>query len=530
MRADLSGIDRWSHNVSTRCVVGDVLTRSARTFPDRAALSFNGRETNYRELEHRSNALAHELLEMAGGHQEPVAILMRNSDAFVIAFFACAKAGLVALPVNLAQHSSEIAYVLADSGSKVVVADSEFIEMLGELSQKLPEVHHIVVNSDDDLPHIAGVATSTLRQSARHAPEPPSVTIDDRDIVQCLYSSGTTSRPKGVLTSHVSVVVANLTMALTFGHKWGSSFSVMPISSPLFHTNALDALLLPLLATGGTAVIMDGFHPEAMHELIRDRKVTHLMMLPIQYQQLLGSVSSDEKYPSVRMCIYAMAPLAERWIDKLSRAFPQADIVLGSGMTECVPATVFQWPEHQKTKSGSWGPPTPTCEVAVMGDDGVLVDSGMSGEIVYRGPHVMHGYWNNEEANIAAFKHGWMHTGDIGHLDEDGVLWFTDRAKDVIKSGGENVSSVEVESVLLSHPGVSECAVIGLADERWGESVTALVVAEGQSELSLIDFCKANLAVFKVPKRIMFVDELPRTATGKVQKALLRERLDSSSG
>ena len=300
--------------------------------------------------------------------------------------------------------------------------------------------------------------------------------------------------------------------------------STTATSSNASIVQALDALLLPILATGGTAIIMDGFEPLSMLKLLRETRVTHLMALPVQYQQLLEVIGHDESFEDVRMCIYAMAPLADRWIQRLLRVFPSASVVLGSGMTECVPATVFQWPEHRVTKSGSWGPPTPTCEVAILSEDGNLVGAGRKGEIVYRGPHVMHGYWNNAEANQAAFAHGWLHTGDVGHLDDDGVLWFTDRAKDVVKTGGENVSSVEVEAALLAHPDVMECAVIGLPDERWGEAVTALVVPRERNEKALIAHCKSMLAPFKVPKRVIFVPELPRTATGKVQKEALRRK------
>lgn len=529
MRAALGAIDPTAYNIATRCVVGDCLTRSARTFPDRPALVFEGRTISYLELEQRANGMASWCVEHLEA-QQPVAILMRNSDAFVVTYFGCAKAGMVAVPVNLAQNAEDIVYVLSDCGAKVVVTDGEYLGLLAEILPELPEIDHILVLDDACSPSIDGVETLRWADVTTRAINPPSVIVNDRDIVQCLYSSGTTSRPKGVLTAHVSVVVANLTMAITFGHQWGKNHSIMPITPPLFHTNALDALLLPLLATGGTAIIMDGFESLAMLELLRETRVTHLMALPVQYQQLLEVIGPDESFEEVRMCIYAMAPLADRWIERLLRAFPSASVVLGSGMTECVPATVFQWPEHRVTKSGSWGPPTPTCEVAILSEDGDLVGAGGTGEIVYRGPHVMHGYWNNAEANQAAFAHGWLHTGDVGHLDDDGVLWFTDRAKDVVKTGGENVSSVEVEAALLAHPDVMECAVIGLPDDRWGEAVTALVVSADRDEKALIAHCKSVLAPFKVPKRVIFVQELPRTATGKVQKATLRRKLCDAGG
>jgi len=524
MRAILDGVDRTAYNLATRCVVGDALRRSARTFPHRAALVFQGRDVSYRALETRANGMAAWCVAHLDA-QQPVAMLMRNSDAFVITYFGCAKAGMIALPVNLAQSADDIAYVLRDSRARAVVADAAFVDLLAAILPALPDIGHVLIVDGAGAARVGDVPASRWEDAASPLDEAPPVVIEDRDIVQCLYTSGTTSRPKGVLTAHLSLVVANLTMAITLGHRWGENHSVMPITSPLFHTNALDALLLPVLATGGTAVILDGFDAHALLAVLRGARVTHLMALPVQYQRLIEVIGHDEIFPDVRMCIYAMAPLAERWMKRLQSAFPAASVVLGSGMTECVPATVFQWPEHSAGKRGSWGPPVPTCEVAILSEDGVLAGPQTSGEIVYRGPHVMQGYFNNAEANRAVFADGWLRTGDIGHLDDEGVLWFTDRAKDIVKSGGENVSSVEVEAALLTHPDVSECAVIGLPDERWGEAVTALVVADHQDETALIAHCKAVLAPFKVPKRVIFMAELPRTATGKVQKAALRSQL-----
>jgi acyl-CoA synthetase (AMP-forming)/AMP-acid ligase II len=210
------------------------------------------------------------------------------------------------------------------------------------------------------------------------------------------------------------------------------------------------------------------------------------------------------------------------------RRIPNAKVLLGSGQTECVPATVFQWPSHQDTKAASWGPATTTVDARIMDHAGALLPAGETGEIVYRGPHVMSGYWNNPAANTAAFAHGWFHSGDVGHLDEEGVVWFTDRVKDMVKTGGENVSSVEVERVLLASPEIVECAVIGVPHERWGEAVTAVVVpADPDAEPAalaerLIAHCRAHLAGFQVPKHIEVRTGLPKTATGKIQKYRLR--------
>jgi acyl-CoA synthetase (AMP-forming)/AMP-acid ligase II len=255
------------------------------------------------------------------------------------------------------------------------------------------------------------------------------------------------------------------------------------------------------------------------------------MLLPMMYTALLASPAIGTRdLSSVQLCVYAMAPMPQERIGQIAGAFPNAKVLLGSGQTECVPATVFQWPSHQETKAASWGPSTVTVDTRIMSPSGELLPPGETGEIVYRGPHVMSGYWNNPAANTAAFAHGWFHSGDVGHLDDEGVVWFTDRVKDMVKTGGENVSSVEVERVLLSSPEIVEAAVIGVPDDRWGEAVTGVVVPAdpsvdaGALAQRLLAHCRQHLAGFQVPKRIEVRVDLPKTATGKIQKAELRDQ------
>lgn len=523
MQADLSGVDPLDINLAQRNVLGDMITRTAHTFPNRIALKSGAETRTYRELDDISNAVARGILGLGVQRQEPVAFLMGNSCAFMEAFLGCAKAGVVALPVNLAQGPSDITYVLTDAGVQTVIADAALMPLLESILPSLPLLKQIVVAGADGLPSL-DVPVADFENLRGLDTGPLRVLIEDSDIVHCLYSSGTTSAPKGVLTRHSSVVTAILSSAIVIGHKWGDDYSVFPIVLPLFHTTALDTLMLPILLTGGTAVIFSAFDPVTYLDSIEIDKATHIMLLPNMYATVLApEVAGGRSYPDVQVCVYAMAPMPEERLKQLSTLFPNADVVLGSGMTECVPPTVFQWPSHQAEKSGSWGAPVPTCEVQIADAEGNILPPNETGEIVYRGPHVMRGYWNNAAANTAVFQGGWMRTGDIGHVDDEGVIWFTDRAKDIVKSGGENVSSIEVERALLAHPAVLECAVVGRADDRWGEAVTAVVVTRTDlSEDDLIAHCKERLSGFKVPKHVEFVDELPKTATGKVQKHRLR--------
>jgi acyl-CoA synthetase (AMP-forming)/AMP-acid ligase II len=533
MKPDLSAVQPLHHNLATRASVGDALTRSARMFGARNALIDRGRAVTYRQLDDAAESLARALLDSGVDRQQPAAMLMDNSWQFIATYFACAKAGLVALPVNVALAPDDIGWILRDAGTAAVIADAENARLLEKALPGLDTAKTVVVAGGADSPAaIAGHEVLTWEQLAGGDGEPVQVFVDDRDIVQCLYTSGTTSRPKGVLTSHTSVLIGGMTNALMQGATWGSDHNTLINVLPLFHTTGLNTLVLPTLFGGGTAVLPGRFDPDVVLDAMAAHRATHAMLLPNMWQALVAAqAAAPRELTSVRMCVYGMAPMPGPVLEQVSEAFPNAAVVLGSGQTEVVPATVLQWPEHQHSKPNSWGPAVPTVDVAIMGSDGTVLGAGEEGEIVYRGPHVAMGYWNNAEANRAGFDHGWFHSGDIGYLDDEGVVWFTDRLKDIIKSGGENVSSVDVERVVAAAPGVAECAVIGVQHERWGEAVCAVVVAgdpdadRDELERQVIAHAKKQLAGFKVPKRVLVVDVLPRTATGKAQKHELRAQL-----
>lgn len=535
MRPDLCGVDPLEYNLATRFTVGDLLTRSAQLFANRTVVvDALGSEISYREMDGLANALGRALLERGIRRQQAVAFLLGNSWQFVATFFGCAKAGIVAIPVNLMLGTDDIGWIVADSGACAVVTDRAHLDLLERVLPSTPAVEHVVCIGDDFPVEVAGHRIERWEDLVADR-APLEVLVEDRDTVHCLYTSGTTARPKGVLSSHLAVHVAVLSNALQVGHSRGDEHSVCPVVLPLFHTTALDTLLLPLVATGGTTILPAGFEPEAFLETVERYRATHIMLLPAMYGALLGSPSLPQRdLSSVRLCIYAMAPMPDARIAEIARVFREAKVLLGSGQTECVPATVFQWPSHQVTKSASWGPPTVTVDARIMDAEGNLLAAGETGEIVYRSGHVMTGYWHDDAANVSAFAHGWFHSGDVGHVDDEGVVWFTDRLKDIVKTGGENVSSVEVERVLLGAPEVAECAVVGAADPQWGEAVTAVVVPAGLADVDpadlerrLIAHCREHLARFAVPKKIVVVQALPKTATGKVQKAELRRQLSS---
>lgn len=524
MKPDVSGVPTLEMNLATRCVVGDMLTRSAAQFPDRLAIKDANGTATHSELERTANAIGRGLLGLGLERQEPVGLFMGNSWQFMAAYFGCAKAALVSLPINLAQSPDEVRYVLADAEVGTIIVDEPFVPVLEQILDALPRVKRIIVRGE--VPErIGGVATVSWNELADGDGSVLEVEVDDRDIVQCLYTSGTTSRPKGVLTSHVSVVVSCMTNAMGFGHRWGDQ-SIFSVVVPLFHATALNALTLPVLAAGGSAAVLTRFDPDEFVDSLENDGLTHLLMLPHMYELVLQHPRTQGKsYPDVEFCGYGMAQMPEQRIARIKQLFPSGKVLLASGATECLAPATIQWPEHERTASGSWGPPVATVDARIMGPDGELLPPGQHGEIVYRGPHVMLGYWNRGDINSEAFRYGWYHTGDLGYKDAEGVIWFTDRSKDMIKSGGENVASMEVERTILEHPHVVDCGVVGVPDDRWGEAVVAFCITDG-TDLQpddVIAHCKEHLGGFKVPKRVEFVGSLPKTATGKVQKHGLRK-------
>lgn len=526
MKPDVSDVSALDLNLAGRCTVGDMLTRSAEQFPDRIAIKDPTGEVTYAELERTANAIGRGLLGLGVQRQEPVGFIMGNSWKFMATYYGCAKAALISLPINLAQAPDEIRFCLADAEVGTIVIDADFVPILEQIIAELPQVTRIVVRGDGPA-QVGGIDTVSWDELAAGDGAPlDDVLVDERDILQCLYSSGTTSRPKGVLTSHLSVVIACLTTAITAGHKWGNEYSTFAVIVPMFHTTALNVLAMPTLTTGGTVVALPGFEPDAFIDALENDGITHIMLLPHMYELLLQHPRTQGKtYDDVEFCMYAMAQMPDERIKRIKGIFPNGHALLGSGMTECVPPTVFQFPEHEFTATASWGPPVCTVDTRIADAEGNILPRGEVGEIVYRGAQVMAGYWNRAETNAEVFRGGWLRTGDIGYKDDEGVIWFTDRSKDMIKSGGENVSSMEVERTLLEHPHIVDVGVIGVPDDRWGEAVTAFVVTDGTalSADDVIAHAKDLLGGFKVPKRVEFVDALPKTATGKVQKHELRK-------
>ena len=514
------------HARISRVTLGDVVHRSARRFGERTALIEGEHRLSYRALDAASNRFAHHLLDLGLAKGARVGMLCNNSTQMVIAMLGIQKAGLVWVPINTALAVDAIGYILAHAEVRHVVIDT-VLHAKPELRELLQAtgVSPLLCVLDGDTPP-PGLAT--VPQAIAQGPETlPDVDIDSTDLALIMYTSGTTGRQKGVMHSHASVHSVLLSNMV----EWGSSPERADVWSsvlPLFHCGQ-HTVLMSALAVGGALVVLRGFDPGAVLAAIERHRIAVMVGLPMMYGALLAHPQRAARdLSSLRLCVYAMAPMSRTQLLRLLDGFCP-NFALVSGQTEMYPgATIFEVQEQRKRFGSYWGVGTLVNEVAVMGDEGDLLGPEQVGEIVFRGPNVMLGYYKDPEATANAQRFGWHHSGDLGRMDDDGQLIFLDRLKDMVKSGGENVPSIKVEEVLLRHPGVMNAAVVGLPHEHWGEAITAFVTRRPDApadfdEAALTAHCKEHLGGFEVPKQIIFLAALPMTSTGKIQKFELRK-------
>jgi long-chain acyl-CoA synthetase len=517
-----------AENLIQRVNVGDSLTRTAAVRPGQIGVVDGDRRWSYAEFNSWVNRIAHGLTGRGFARGDALGLASGNSAEFLAVYYACAKLGVVCVPINLGWRPDEVAYVLDHSRSRGLVVESQLVAAMAEAVAKVPEIADVIVapgTGSDYAREPAERTWTTIEDLAGGDDGEPEVLVEDRDPLSYLYTSGTTSFPKGVVASHLTIYLASMSGALESGWTADDRFAAL---MPMFHTAQLNAFCTPAVLVGATLHVLRGFAPGVFLETIERERITQVFGLPMMFRAALDDPTfADRDLGSLRRAVYAMAPMPDELIRRCLDGFG-CDFALLFGQTEMSPVTTLFRPEHQLSHLGAVGTPITGVQVAIMAPDGALLPAGAQGEIVYRGPSTMTGYLRNPEATAVAFEHGWFHSGDVGRFGEDGVLWFADRYKDVIKTGGENVASIEVEkAVYAADPRVAEVVVVGLPHPRWSEAITAVVVprpGENIDEGALLAALRERLDGYKVPKAVVVVDELPKTSTGKVQKNVLRER------
>jgi long-chain acyl-CoA synthetase len=510
-----------------RVNVGDLLLRSAARSPGRLAVVDGDRRLTYRDLNAWVNRTAHGLAGLGYRRGDALGLMSANSAEFLVVYFACAKLGLICVPINLFWRHGELAYVIDHAEMRGMVVEAALLDQLAPALAETVRLADIIVIGDLSEPEIAGRLPTRFARLAEGMPSTePEANVQDRDPLSYLYTSGTTSAPKGVVSGHLAVYLESLGAALDSRMTADDRITAL---LPLFHTAQLNAFVTPAIAVGAAIFLQRGFDAERLLDLIERERLTVAFALPMMYRALLESLEKRARdTSSLRLCVYAMAPMPTHELRRAIETFG-CDFSLMFGQTEMNPISTYFRPEHQLSHPGAVGTPSVNVQVAIMDANGTILPQGETGEIVYRSPQLLSGYLKNPEATEAVFAHGWFHSGDAGRFDADDILWFEDRFKDVIKTGGENVSSIEVEkAVYAADPAIQEAAVVGLPHDRWGEAVTAVVIVkEGQTvnEAALLQRMHENLSPYKCPKRVVVVEAFPKTATGKIQKAKLRNEL-----
>ncbi|WP_141104061.1 fatty acyl-CoA synthetase [Noviherbaspirillum denitrificans] len=485
----------------------------------------------YAEFDAVATRIAHALIARGVAPGDRVAILSRNSHAFAASRFALARMGAVIVPINFMLTADEVAFILKSSGARTLLVGAGFESLAEAAAGKGTDVADRIwlPGEEDGMQPPAGMTTfDKLLHSDTDTGELRAV--DARSLLQIIYTSGTESLPKGAMLSHEAVLWEYVSCVVE-----GSiaASDVMLHALPLYHCAQLDVFLGPAVYLGATSIITGQPRPDVILPLIQRNKVNSFFAPPSVWIALLRSPQFDATdLSTLEKGYYGASIMPVEVLKEMQVRMPRVRLWNFYGQTEIAPLATVLYPEDQMRKAGSAGRPVLNVETRVVDDNMNDVAPGEVGEIVHRSPQLLSGYYNDPEKTAAAFSGGWFHSGDLAVRDEEGFITVVDRKKDMIKTGGENVASREVEEVVFRLPAVSEVAVIGLSDPYWVEAVTAIIVLrEGQSatEEEVIAFCKANMATFKVPKRVIFTDALPKNPSGKLLKRELRKRYEGLS-
>jgi fatty-acyl-CoA synthase len=504
--------------------VGDLLHRTARRYPDKLAVVAGDRRVTYREFDVAVNRAAHALAGRGLAKGDRLALLSHNSWQFAVLAFATARLGVVLVPVNFMLGAEEIAYILGHSGAAGMVAE----DALAPTAEKALSIAGVTGGVRGWIP-LSGARPTDGWEDVdgwwTEGPDTaPDVPVGDDDPLRLMYTSGTESRPKGVMLSSRSLIAQYVGCAIDGGM---SADDVELHSLPMYHCAQLDCFFSVDVYLGATSVILPGPDPAAILATIAREQVTKLFCPPTVWISLLRHPDFDTTdLSSLRKGYYGASAMPVEVLRELQRRLPDVQFWNFYGQTEMAPLATILRPHEQLPRAGSAGRASLNVETMLVDDDGNPVPPGTVGEIVHRSPHAALGYYEDEEKTAEAFAGGWFHSGDLGVMTEDGYLSVVDRKKDMIKTGGENVASREIEEAIYALDGVAEVAVFGISHPHWIEAVTAVVVPKPGASLTADDVtahARATLAGFKRPKYVVLTDALPKNPSGKILKRELRE-------
>jgi long-chain acyl-CoA synthetase len=511
--------------------LGEMIARNARVYPRQEGFIFEGNRLNWGQVNDRVNRLANAIRRLGIKPKDHLALLGKNSHRYLESFFAATKTGIIAIKMNYRYSGKELAYILNDCQARGIIFDGEYAECVRSFSPSVPSLKFFICTDR----RVEGALEYERLLETAPATEPER-TIQGDDLAMIQYTSGTTGKSKGAMMTHRGQILLANNGAL------GLSRGRMMMAMPLFSAAATGRTLSNVYL-GNTIVILKDFEPRTFVETIEKERINLTGFVPSMFYILMEKVPDIKNYDfsSLRRIIYGAAPMTVSQLLVALEIFKGSEFEGGYGLTETGPYGCRLLPEDHRVEGseeevrrlGSVGRMGINGRLKIVDQNREILSPGQVGEIAILCDSNMVGYWNKPEETKEALKNGWVYTGDMGEMDEEGFVFIRDRKKDMIISGGFNIFPKEIEDVLMTHPAVMESAVIGIPDEKWGEAVLALVIlkqGKKTTEQELIEFCRSQVASFKKPKRIEFVQDFPRTPLSKIKKNELRERYWAETG
>ena len=495
------------------------LDKGCHVDPDKEAVVFQDERITYRQMRDRAYKLANALKSLGLNKGDRVAVLLRNCTEWFEIFFALATLGAVMVPVNFLLKSKEVEFIVNDSGSSMILVGEDLLILIDLERENTPELREIICIGEE-VPPSPALSYWKLMDVAEAEPSQGEIHIDDLFVLQ--YTSGTTGFPKGAMHTHSTLLWNSFHQIGDFDITENERYLCVP---GLCWIAGLHDFTLPSLWMGGTVVLMlsGGLDIGYLLGLIEKERITKVLLVPTILKQVIDFPELDQyDLNSLEFVATGVEPVAVTVIERFNQLLPQTTLLQGYGLSEGPSIALYLSKEDAMRKIGSAGKPSTNCELMVVDDSMKRVPPGVKGEIVIRSPATMVGYWNQAEATKEAFKGGWLNTGDLAEYDDEGYIYITGRRKDMYISGGLNVYPAEIENIILKDPRVSEAAVIGIEDQRWGEVGCAIIVPKERIKIEIQEIewmCTRELAGYKVPKKYIIREKpLPRTASGKVKK------------